>query len=134
MTSLGSNTTMRDVMTATPHTVGRDQKLAVAHDLMRKHNLRHLPVLDARKLVGVLSQRDLYFLEAMTGVERRIDVVGEAMAVDVFRVKPSDKLGNVAHEMAERKLGCAVVVEKEELVGIFTATDAIALLARMTSP
>lgn len=134
MTALGANTTMRDVMTGTPHTIGRDQKLSVAHDLMRKHELRHLPVLDARRLVGVLSQRDLYFIEAVAGVDRRIDVVGEAMASDVFRVSPEDKLTEVARRMAERKLGCAVVVEREEVIGIFTATDAIALLARMTSP
>lgn len=133
MSSLGPNTTIRDVMTGTPHTVGRNQKLAVAHDLMRKHGLRHLPVLEARELVGVISQRDLYFLEASSGIDRRVEVVGEAMSGDVFQAKPDDKLTDVARVMAERRLGCAVVVEGPEVIGIFTATDALTLLARMTA-
>ena len=134
MNPIGPKTTIRDVMTGTPHTVGRDQSLTVAYDLMRKHGLRHLPVLEAREIVGILTQRDLYFLEATSGVDRRIGVVGEAMSVDVFRAGPEDRLTDVARTMADRKLGCTVVVEGNEVIGIFTATDALGLLAQMTSP
>lgn len=43
---------MREAMTASPHTIGREQALTVAWDLMRKFNIRHLPVLDGGKLIG----------------------------------------------------------------------------------
>ncbi len=122
-------TTIADVMTATPHTVGSEQKLSVAHDLMRKYGIRHLPVLDAGELVGMLSQRDLYFLEAVSGVEKRVDSVSEAMAPDVYTVEQDTLLAEVARTMHDRKLGCAVVIERGKVVGIFTATDALGLVA-----
>ena len=101
--------------------------------MMRTHELRHLPVLEAGKLVGVLSQRDLYFVEAIAGVERTVESVSEAMASEVFAVAPGDLVSDVARTMGEHKYGCAVVVDRGHVVGIFTATDALALLARAMS-
>ena len=49
-------------MTPGPHTIGRDQTLAVAHRLVREHGIRHLPVLHGGKQVGDQSQRDLHFI------------------------------------------------------------------------
>src|SRR3954451_6855057 len=72
--------TMKDVMTAQPVTIGRDQTLATAHALMREHHCRHLPVLEQGELVGILSQRDLYFLETIKGVESDVDLVEDAMS------------------------------------------------------
>lgn len=120
---------MRDVMTPAPHTIGSDQTLARAHRMMRDGNLRHLPVLRAGELVGVLSERDLYFMETIRSVDANIDQVLDAMTPDVFTVGPDDLLKDVASEMAVRKYGCAVVVEGSRVLGIFTATDALHHLA-----
>ena len=122
-----------EVMTRAPHTIGRDQRLARAHDIMREHGLRHLPVLDGGKLVGVLSQRDLYFVEALAGVDQRLDPVAEAMASEVYVVAPGECVADVARTMGQHKYGCAVVVDQGHVVGIFTATDALALLAKAMS-
>ena len=54
-----------ELMTAAPHTIGSHETLEAAHRVMRKHSLRHLPVLRGGRLVGVLSQRDLYFVESL---------------------------------------------------------------------
>ncbi len=124
-------TTIAEVMTDAPHTIGRDEKLAQAYDVMRRFGLRHLPVLDGGRLVGVLSQRDLLFVEAAAGgVDGRVEKVGQAMAHDVFCVAPGDLVTDVAREMGERKYGCAVVLDRGSVVGIFTATDALRLLSR----
>jgi acetoin utilization protein AcuB len=121
-------------MTSSPHSVGQDQPLAVAHAIMRKHRVRHLPVLDRGTLVGVVSQRDLYFLEAMDGVEQQLDTVDEGMSRNVYCVEPSTPLRQVVAEMAEHKYGCAIVLKDEKLAGIFTTTDALALLALGLAP
>lgn len=126
-------TTIAEVMTDTPQTIGRDQKLSLAHEMMRELGLRHLPVLDAGKLIGVLSQRDLYFVEAISGVDQDVDSVSEAMATEVYTVAPGELVADVARTMGERKYGCAIVVDRGYVVGIFTATDALALLARALS-
>jgi acetoin utilization protein AcuB len=79
--------------------------------------------------VGVLTQRDLYFLETITGVDVAIDTVTDAMSPDVYSVAPDERVRDVARTMADRKLGCAVVVDRDAVVGIFTATDALRHLA-----
>lgn len=121
---------IEDVMTLQPVTIGRDQTLAVAHALMRKHGIRHLPVLDRGELVGVVTQRDLYFLETIAGIDLGADVVDDAMSVDVYAVPPGTPIRDVARTMHDRRLGCAVVIERERVIGIFTATDALRILAR----
>jgi acetoin utilization protein AcuB len=131
--ALAARTTIAEVMTTAPHTIGREQKLARAHDMMRQFGLRHHPVLDGGKLIGVLSQRDLYFVEAIAGVEEVIDSVSEAMASEVYTVAPGDCVADVARTMGLHKYGCAVVVDRGHVVGIFTATDALALLAKAMS-
>jgi CBS domain-containing protein len=122
-------TKIRHVMTPAPHTIGSDQKLALAHKIMHDYALRHLPVLRAGKLVGVLSERDLFFLETIAGVDIDIDSVSDAMTTEVYTAHPDDTLREVARVMFARKYGCAVVLEGDRLLGIFTATDALRYLA-----
>jgi acetoin utilization protein AcuB len=120
--------TMDDVMTPQPITIGRGQVLAVAHQMMRDNHCRHLPVLERGELVGVLSQRDLYFLETIAGVDLRKDKVDDALSPDAYSVAPEATLEEVAATMAENKYGCAVVMERGRVIGIFTATDALRVL------
>jgi acetoin utilization protein AcuB len=122
--------TIGDAMTPQPWTIGRNQTLRTAHAMMRTHGIRHLPVLEHGQIVGVLSQRDLYFLETINGVDIESDDVNEAMSPDAYAVSPDTPLTEVASTMVERKLGCAVVLERDRVVGIFTTTDALRLLCR----
>lgn len=121
--------TVAEVMTPQPTTIGRDQTLATAHRMMREHGIRHLPVLERGHLVGVLTQRDLYFLETIGGVDIESDRVDDGMTSDAFAVTPDTAVTEVASTMHERKLGSAVVVDRGHVVGIFTATDALRVLA-----
>jgi acetoin utilization protein AcuB len=115
-------------MTRKPHCIGRDQTLAAAHERMRAIGGRHLPVMDGGKLVGIVSQRDLLSVETMREVDPARVRVEDAMTADVYVVTPERPLGEVAARMVERKYGCAVVVDKSQVVGIFTTTDALRVL------
>lgn len=115
-------------MTPTPHSVGKDQPLAVAHRLMREHGLRHLPVLEHGKLVGMLSQRDLYFLEAIPGVDPERETVDQGMSQDVYCVSPEARIRDVVEEMVRHRYGSAVIVDHTKVVGVFTTTNALELL------
>ncbi len=55
-----NTTSVAEVMTADPDTVGPQQLAVDALRLMREGGYRHLPVLDQGRIVGVLSQRDFY--------------------------------------------------------------------------
>jgi acetoin utilization protein AcuB len=116
---------IRNFMTPVPHAINDDQPLSLAHKRMRAFNLRHLPVLSGRRVVGILSQRDAFFVETMRDIDPAQVPVRDAMSTDVYVVNPDTPLEEVAAEMAHRKYGCAVVVEGSRIVGIFTTVDAL---------
>jgi acetoin utilization protein AcuB len=116
-------------MSRDPYTIGQDQPLIVAHEVMREHNVRHLPVLAGGKLVGVLSQRDLHLIETLREVDPATTTVDEAMTGDVYVTGPDAPLDEVAAHMAEHKYGSAVVVDRGKVVGLFTTVDALTALS-----
>ena len=118
-------------MTPSPHTIGQEQPLSVGYRLMREHGIRHLPVLHGGKLVGVLSQRDLHFIETLEDVDPEKVEVNEAMTQDTYAVGPRTTLRKVAAEMAEHKYGSAVVLDKERVVGVFTTVDGMRVLSQL---
>ena len=120
-------TTVADYMTRGPHTIGREQSLVAAKQMMTKVHVRHLPVLHGGKLVGVLSEREVAALETLPGSTQL--TVEDAMVPDVFMTSADAPLATVAGEMARLRLGSAIVVEDEHVVGVFTAVDALRALA-----
>lgn len=123
------HTSIRAHMTPTPHTIGRDQTLAFAHALMRTHQIRHLPVLTGGKLVGIVSDRDLRFIESLKDVDPQRVLVEEAMTQEPYTVASTAPLGEVVRTMAENRYGAALVVDEGHVIGIFTAVDALRVLA-----
>ena len=120
-------TSVAKYMTAGPHTIGREQSLVAAKQLMHKIHARHLPVLHGGKLVGVVSERDLDVVGALPG-SRQLSVE-DAMVPDVYVISEDDPLDKVAAEMARLKLGSAVVLKGDDVVGVFTAVDGLRALA-----
>jgi len=120
---------IRRYMTASPRTIGKDQTLTVAHHMMREGRLRHLPVLDGGKLVGILSLRDLHLIETLRDVDPDTATVEEAMTMDVYVTEPTTPLEQVAATMAEYKYGSAVIVDRGKIAGVFTTVDALFALA-----
>lgn len=110
-------------MTPAPHSIGRDQPLSRAHELLREHRIRHLPVLEGGVLVGVLSDRDLHLVETLRDVDPSRVAVEEAMSSVVYAVAPETPLDEVLDRMADHKYGCAVVMEGQRVSGIFTTSD-----------
>ena len=120
-------TRVADYMTAAPRTIGREQSLRAARHLMRSSDVRHLPVLHGGELVGVLSEREVKILETLPGSD--LFTVEEAMVPDAYIVPADTPLEKVASEMAERKIGSAIVLEGADVVGVFTSVDALRALA-----
>ena len=117
--------TVADRMTRTPHLIGIEQTMAAAHKLMRSNGIRHLPVMHGGKLVGIVSQRDLNLVQSLEDVDPEEIRVEEAMTQDVYAVPPKTPLKEVVNEMSERKLGSAIVVDGQQIVGVFTTIDAL---------
>lgn len=130
---------VRDVMTRDVVTLGRNDKLLVADDLMRLGRIRHLPVVDeSGELVGIVSQRDLFhsgLIKALgygTHAQRQaldMVVVKEAMRTQVLTTGLDTPLRDAAKVMLDRKIGCLVVVDEGRIAGILTESDFVKLVA-----
>lgn len=123
--------TIDALMTRSPHTVGLTVPLVEAKKLMTTHGIRHLPVLDAGALVGILSDRDVQLAESLARFEVNDLLVEDAMSQAPYAVAPTTRLAEVAFEMGQRKLGSAVVMEGVKVVGVFTTTDGMRALATL---
>ena len=122
------NLTVQKFMTPLPYTIAHDQSLADAHQLMRKHDIRHLPVLKDGRLAGVISQRDLYMIGTLQDIDLKEVAVADAMSTDIYAVGPRTSIRKITEEMVTHCYGSAIVMEGDDAVGIFTATDALRAL------
>jgi acetoin utilization protein AcuB len=126
---MANTPTVSEYMTASPHSIGAEQTLSRARTVMLELGVRHLPVLHGGKLVGVVSDRDVRVVEALEGVDLKHVIVSDAMSAEVYSVAASTPLAEVASEMAEKRLGSALIVKDGKVVGIFTTVDACRALA-----
>ena len=111
-----------DVMTKAPRSIEPHQSIDLARQWMDDMKVRHLPVRSGGKLVGILSERDLNLVAGLQRSKHALQTVRT--------VTDSRKLKDVAQEMIEHRIGCVLVVGKDEsLLGIFTDTDALRILA-----
>ena len=115
-------------MSVAPYSIGVDQPLSRAHAMLREHRIRHLPVLEGGRLVGLLTERDLHLIETLPDVDPKKVGVNEAMSASIYAVGPDTRLDDVVAEMAAHKYGCVVVIEHEKVIGIFTTVDACRVL------
>jgi CBS domain-containing protein len=128
-----------DLMTHDVLSVGEEEEISLAEDLMRREHIRHLPVTDAGKVVGIVSHRDL--LKAQAHILATLDPTSEekrylsvtakdVMTSPVETISPGAPAGEAAKALLHHKLGCLLVIDADEkLVGILTEADFVKWLA-----
>ena len=112
---------VRDVMTRALVTVGPHDSCALARRLMDEHRIRHLPVLDDSRLVGIVSDRDLRSVPAGASAV----VVDRVMARQPVSVTPQTRIEHAARLMLDGRIGALVVVDHEAVVGIVSYVDVL---------
>jgi CBS domain-containing protein len=117
---------IKSVMTPFPWFIHIEDRLGRAAEVMAERDIRHLPVTEDGKLVGVLADRDLELVmgSAASPEQRARLTVRDACALDAYVVEMSEPLDRVLLKMARDHIGSALVVKNGKLAGIFTLTDA----------
>jgi acetoin utilization protein AcuB len=128
--TMNQRTRVADFMTADPHSIELRHNLATAEQRMKALRVRQLPVLHAGSLRGTISDRDVALVRALELDPRDVGI-DEVLAFEPYTVPPDAPLGRVARAMAAHRYGCAMVVDRGRLSGIFTATDALRALAEL---
>jgi CBS domain-containing protein len=114
--------------------IHEDDSIEAARDIMKEWDIRHLPVVRDRMLVGILSDRDLLLHtngERIAGDGQVADrTVRETMTKKPITCNPTDSISHIAGLMVDNKIDCIPVVEEDdgELVGLVTTVDMLDLL------
>ena len=123
---------VRDIMARDVATLDWNDELGLADDIMKLGRIRHLPVVDEGRLVGIMSQRDLFkasLASAMGFGEKakrefmKTVTVKEVMVDEVITISPEASIEQAARVILEKKIGCLPVTEEGNLVGLITETD-----------
>ncbi|MCT1526779.1 MULTISPECIES: CBS domain-containing protein [Sphingobacterium] len=112
-------------------TLSQKDSLYDAENLFKKHNIRHLPVVENKKLVGVVSYSDLLKIsyvdvtedDDIESVVYDAYTVTQLMAKTPVSILPSSTVKEAAEILSKHSFHSIPVVENEELVGIVTTTD-----------
>ena len=131
-----SDMRVADLMTIDPITVAIDATIEEAEDLMRRHHVTGLPVVDeARRLVGVISQTDILFLdvpEVQALIRHRAHGVrvGEVMSAPPVTIDTVASVQDAAIRMHTESIHRLVAVDDQgQPVGVISAMDFVALVA-----
>ena len=125
---------VRDIMRRPAIAVSADTPLEDAYRTMRREGIRHLPVEEAGRLVGVVTDRDLRLATSALSPAPLPPgrPVSEVMARHPETADPDDAVEDAARTMRQRKIGCLPVLEGGRLAGIITGLDLLDAILRMT--
>lgn len=130
--------TVKDIMTKGAVTLGGNDILDLASDIMNLGRLRHLPIVENGKVIGVLSQRDLFHaaLIKALGLRHKEEKellqairVAEVMSQPVITIPSKASVKEAARLMVEKKIGCLPVVDAGFFTGLVTETDILRYVA-----
>ena len=131
---------VREIMQRKIVTISAGDTLSTVEDIMTLGHVRHMPVVTAGKLVGVVSERDLLRASLSTlnefgTAQRRAFLyaveIARVMSAPPIVIEADQTVEEAAKVMAEHKIGCLPVVDLDELVGMLTETDVLRYFAGM---
>jgi acetoin utilization protein AcuB len=121
-----------DWMTETVLAVETFDSINIARQLMAKHRINQLPVLENDRLVGIVTDRDIrdaYPTSMLIGQAEEIDkfaeryTVEECMSHNVLTVRPETPLATAVSLLRRHRIGALPVIKNKSLVGIITRSD-----------
>jgi len=132
------------IMTKKLVTLTAKDDLVTAEKLFKKHHIRHIPVIEGRTIVGILSYTDLLrisFADAVDEHEEYVDsivynmfTIPQVMVSDVVSVASNTSIKDVARFLSKKEFHALPVVDNGKLVGIVTTTDLINYLLECIEP
>ena len=128
----GKEGVAREIMMGSPVTLKPEDSLSLASDVISLGRIRHIPVVDDGRLVGIVTERDLIGAAAsqILGLKQKSKsallksvLIKEVMKKRVLTATPDTPIKESAQLMAEKKIGCGPIVSAGALVGLVTTTD-----------
>ena len=130
----GKEDVVREIMMGSPVSLKPEDTLDLANDVISLGRIRHIPVVENGRLMGLLSERDLIGAAAtqIFGLKQKSKsallksvLIKDVMKKKVITVTPDTRIREAVHLMAEKKIGCLPVLSDGTLVGLVTTTDVL---------
>ena len=131
---------VKDFMTSEVTSLQESDTLLDAAMIFVRSSFRHVPVLRDKKLVGIITERDVkQFAPSLLGGTSAEEynqimettLISRVMTRDPMTLRPDQPIFDAAKIMHDKRVGCLPVVDNGDLAGIVTTTDLIALLIRI---
>jgi len=114
---------VKDKMTKSVASVTPDTTVDQVAQLMEKHNIGAIPIVDQDNLVGIVTDRDIVIRNIAEGKDPKTTPVSSVMTTHVVSVTPDADVNEVADKMAQNQIRRVPVVENNKLVGILSIGD-----------
>lgn len=123
---------VRDCMTCDPTSVGPNDSLQRVVELLRRRDIRSVPVLEDGRLIGIVTDRDVRQVAPAYPLFREEDeirrytenlTVTAAMTADPMTIAPDAPLVDAAKVLETYRISALPVVDGTKLVGMLTVTD-----------
>jgi len=112
--------TVAEIMSSPVESVSPDLSVLEAAEFSAKRHIKRLPVLENKRLVGIVTQTDL--VRTMTSYGGWRDVA-EIMSREIAGVQKTATVSEAALVMTSRNISCVVAFEGDEAIGILTERD-----------
>jgi CBS domain-containing protein len=131
---------VRDIMTTDLTTLREDEKLSDAALIFARAEVRHIPILNGKQLVGIVTESDLkhYTPAILSGIapeERNrlmeTTLLSKIMTRELTTIEPSKTVYEAAKMLYDRRIECLPVVQNNELKGMITTTHMLKLLLKL---
>ena len=128
------NEEVRSIMTKNPPTVAPETTIEEASKILLKTKVHHLPVVEGKILVGLVTTYDLWKLEKAHASTRDMKVK-DVMSTNVIKIIPKDKVGTAAELFMDKRFhGLPVVNLRGELKGVVTSLDVMRYMLKKEYP
>lgn len=135
------NTSIKDIMSTSFKTIGVNESLKKAEDILYSNQFKHLPVLQKGKLVGIISKTDIKrmsFADEFGSDEFEADsaifkmlTVGQVMINKPFTLTANATVKDAAVIFAQKEFRSIPILENEKVIGIVTTKDMIDYLIKL---
>ena len=124
------------IMSSEVFTVNTSQSLNEVEDLLNKNNIRHVPVVSGKEVIGMISKVDLQKISFVNPIENNQLTttiynefsIEQVMTKNLEVVQKDDTIFEVASILSNSEFHSLPVVDGDRLVGIVTTTDLIKFL------
>ena len=130
---------VKEIMSSKLLTLHPKDKLTRAKEIFHEYDIHHIPVVVLNKIVGIISQGDILYLESVVSnsfdrfiQEKKFELntIDEVMTVDPVCMGSESTIGEVLSTMLNRRINAIPITENDELIGLVTSQDLLYILDR----